>query len=223
MNEPKEQIFTTEPKIQRRRNQASISGNRCRIFMEYLWRHGLKTECEYQALKVNFIICFETNDVRTITKYIGRPKLTVTYEAKMFRQKTNAGESSTARFYYDHTKTQKAKKGLMEYLGYIGLDKDTGHVILHHETFDYYTTQIQLPPASPLQEDDECVRSKEDLCACPIGLENKTDREVVERALAGSYGEVEKKEEEEGYKQRTRKRSLENLYIESLTEPEEGS
>jgi hypothetical protein len=48
----------------------SISGNRSRDFMETLFRKGLKN-CSYQTLLYEAQNFFETNDPRTIDRYIG--------------------------------------------------------------------------------------------------------------------------------------------------------
>ena len=143
--------FSTSPKT-RRHTKHSISGDRSREFMQYLWQKGFRKECMYPGLKIQFIQCFETNDSRVVDKYIGKPKLMVTYSREqVLRRKQSIHGVSIARFEYAHKREASPKTGLMEMLGYMILDAEPGHVTLCHESQPYYTVQTEL--ASPSSEE----------------------------------------------------------------------
>lgn len=156
-----EKAFTTQPKT-RRHVRHSISGNRCREFMLHLWRHGFRESCHYEALRIQFIQRFETNDVRVIEKYTGRPGSTKRYAGStVVRQNRNSGR--IAYFLYSNQRTIEAKTGLMEMLGYLTLDKKSGWATLYHEEMPYYTEQTVLtrqynePTFLSISADDDCV------------------------------------------------------------------
>lgn len=152
-NPSKAKSFSTSPKT-RRHITHSVSGDRCREFMQYLWQKGFTKECMYKGLRNQFISCFEMNDARVIEKYIGRPKRTIEYSREeVLRRKQSSQGASIARFEYAHKRESRPKTGLMEMLGYMILDAKTGHVILCHESQPYYTVQTELvsPPIPPFR------------------------------------------------------------------------
>ena len=168
----KQTIFTTKPKT-RRHVRGRISGNRTRAFMEYLWRKKFY-ECRYKALAIQFIQYFETNDLRIIEKYIGNPKQTIRSNgSSLVRQNRNSGK--VAHFLYSNTRRKAPKTGLMETLGYLTLNEESGACKLHHEVMPYFMKQSTLPPHSPPLQSNEWVSqqvsekaSKDNLCVSPI-------------------------------------------------------
>lgn len=219
-----ERSFTTSPKTWRRKNRVSISGRRAREFMRYLWSQQI-TECMYRALEIQFVVFFETNEQRVIWKYLGRPNQTVRYPgSSIVRLNRNSGK--VAHFQYSNRREKPARKGLMEVLGFISLDKNTAKVRVHHQVMPYYTVQTtienprdRIPPITPpsrinegsIQHLDSGESFIKDLCVYPTGH--------VDRVPEGSCGEVEKEKEEEVIDY-THKRTLDFLITEGLTEPQ---
>jgi len=163
--------FTTEPKT--RRHGQFTSGVRCRQFMWHMWEKKLRKIVSPTTLKLEFTLCFGTNDVRTVRKYIGRPKMVIRKGGKsMVRMNRQTG--TTSQFMYGYTQRVTKINGLMEVLGYLSWD-ETRHVYrLNHELLPYFTEQVELevPPRTPLLESvrEEClpvdgVRSIDNTCA----------------------------------------------------------
>lgn len=135
--------FTTNPKTRRHVASGCISRDRALAFMEYLFEHGFNGKLSYEALRLQFILFFGTNDSRTVERYIGRPEKVERYsgDAKVVRMNRISGK--VAHFQYFNERRLPVKKGLMEILGYISVLND-GSVILHHEGMPYYTSQASL-------------------------------------------------------------------------------
>jgi hypothetical protein len=112
-------------------------------FMEYLFEEGFRDRMSYKALKTQFILFFGTNDKRTVERYIGRPGGVKCYggSTRIFRMNRLSGK--IAQFDYFNERRVPAKKGLMEYLGFISIMED-GIVVLHHEGLPYFTRQVSL-------------------------------------------------------------------------------
>lgn len=144
--EPMFRAFTTSPKIRRHGASGCISRDRAMAFMEYLFEHGFRGKLSYDALRLQFVLFFGTNDGRTVERYIGRPERVQRYggDAKVVRMNRISGK--IAHFQYFSERKIQAKKGLMEILGYISVLKD-GTVVLHHEGMPYYTSQASLDGA----------------------------------------------------------------------------
>jgi hypothetical protein len=196
--------FTNEPKSRRR--GSFISGDRCLSFMNHLWEVHLK-KCSYETLEFEFINFFQTNEDRVIAKYIGRPKKTVRSTGMTSTLRLNRDTGKMAQFQYFNTGTVPAKKGLMERLGYIFLDKED--VTIHHERMSYYTEQTSLESANPLPETDESSKSSiHDLRVCPVldqceaipqgerARENRFEKVVSLNVVEGGRIGGRKKEEE---------------------------
>lgn len=141
--EPVFRAFTTSPKTRRHVASGCISRDRAMAFMEYLFEHGFRGKLSYEALRLQFVLFFGTNDDRTVERYIGRPERVERYggDAKVVRMNRISGK--IAHFQYFNERKVPAKSGLMEILGYISILKD-GTVILHHEGMPYYTSQASL-------------------------------------------------------------------------------
>ena len=180
------QAFTTEPRTRRHVKQ-SISRNRAKDFMEHLWRRKLK-HCSYDTLEWEFTQFYGTNEARVIEKYIGRPQQKRYYGTRTIRRTSDSGDTKT--FTYSDDRRIEAKKGLMEKLGYLTLNKkarvkDDRGVILHHERMHYFTEQAELTvsPQTPLPErvDERPTQkvSKDDLCVIPIGHGQTRGKDVV--------------------------------------------
>jgi len=189
-----EKSFTTKPKTRRHGN--FISGDRCRVFMEHCWEKGLRKRASYDTLEFEFIHCFETNDSRTIHKYIGRQGKVVNYHASnMVRINRTSGK--VAQFNYRTTRRISRKQGLLETLGYISYC-EKGYYHFNHELLPYYTEQISLEvsPQPPLQEvNSECSDVFiDDLRVCCGGGEAESREASVNDGVEGL--ELEKKEEE---------------------------
>jgi len=135
--------FTTNPKTRRHTGSGCISRDRAMAFMEYLFERGFRGRLSYEALRLQFVLFFGTNDSRTVERYIGRPERVERYggDAKVVRLNRMSGK--VAHFEYFNERRLREKKGLMEILGYISILKD-GTVILHHEGMPYYTSQVSL-------------------------------------------------------------------------------
>ena len=163
----KHKIFDTKPKTWRHGN--FISGDRCRVFMRQLWEKGLRKRASFPTLEYEFQQCFETNDKRTVIKYLGRPQQTVRYSAvSVVRMDRSSGK--IANFEYHNKRKVDAKKGLLEILGYM-TDLKNGYFKLNHEKLPYYTQQVTLPPSHslPPRSSNECSSGfKDNLCACSI-------------------------------------------------------
>jgi len=151
--------FTTEPKTRRYLTRgAFISAHRAVDFMETLYRKGLK-ECSWKTLRYEFVQTFQTNDPKTLDKYLGHPEETVRSSAQsMVRQNRNSG--TVAHFMYSNQRVIKAKKGLLEDLGYV--TREGNRYILHHENFGYSTEQVTLETAIPLPEVNEESKQSND-------------------------------------------------------------
>lgn len=204
--------FSTSPKT-RRHVRNSISGDRARDFMWYLWQLGFRTECMYKGLRNQFIQFFETNDPRVIEKYIGRPKLTVEYgREQVVRRKQSMYGVSIAQFEYAHKRECSPKRGLMEMLGYLILDAQTGFVQLCHESQPYYTVQTELahtrtsksPPLPPLPKSNESSISKQDLCVHSI--EEHSRKTSINKGRLSDCRGLEVSEWETGSSRRKKKK-----------------
>lgn len=205
-----QKTFSTEPKTRRHTSPWSISGNRARDFMETLYRKGLKN-CSYETLKFEFIQLFETNDPRTIERYIGRLASLKRYSGSNV-VRLNRQSGKVARFDYMNERRVEAKKGLIEILGYA--TREDGRFILHHERLGYSTKQASLETRNSPIETDRNEVSIDDLCARHIGDIEAITPKGKEREKTVSGGclanvEVKKtREEEESYIEHTHKSVL---------------
>ncbi len=185
--------FTTEPKTRRHGN--FISGDRCRVFMEHCWEKGLRKKASWETLEFEFVQCFETNDSRTVQKYVGRPSKFVNYQASNM-VRINHISGKVAQFSYRTTRKVSRKRGLLEALGYITFCGD-GCYRFNHEVLPYYTQQITLEvsPQSPLQEvNSECVDVAKDDSSARCDERVERDTGPIAELPRTSVGE-EKKEE----------------------------
>lgn len=198
----KERSFTTKPEI--RRHGSFISGDRCRAFMEHCWQKGLRKKVSRQTLEFEFTFCFETNDSRTVCKYIGRPGNVVSYQASNM-VRVNRISGKVAHFNYRTTRKVSRKRGLLETLGYITYCDD-GYYQLNHEMLPYCTQQITLEvsPKSTLQEvdsgsvsvsiddlrvcnDREVEKNTETIESMIESVDRRKKEEVIESAHANPY------------------------------------
>jgi len=167
--------------------------------MEHLWSIKLR-KCSYSTLEFEFINFFETNDKRTVERYLGRPEQTIYSKGSISTVRINQTTGKIAQFQYSNVRRVPRIVGLLETLGYITLKPeekiiDEGSVritkktknweaVLHHERMSYYTEQatlegLEVPSQTLLQEpnDDECSRvseSKPIMCVSPL-LEEKSE------------------------------------------------
>ena len=182
--------FTTEPKTRRYLTRgAFISAHRAVEFMETLFEKNLNF-CSWETLRYEFVQKFQTNDPKTLDKYLGHPEETVRSSAQsMVRQNRNSG--TVAHFMYSNQRVIKAKKGLLEDLGYV--TREGNRYILHHENFGYFTEQIPLELPIPLPEvNGEAKQSNDNLRT--RGLLGENDNQTV---LQGKIETTERKEEED--------------------------
>jgi len=98
-----EKSFTTNDKGYRK-HSVFISGRRCNQFMLHLEERGIKDVASYKTLRYEFIQCFQSNDFRTITKYLGHPQFRTIVSHRRRRA---------------FPVLVKKKTGLLESLGYI--------------------------------------------------------------------------------------------------------
>lgn len=191
-----ERPFTTKPKT--RRHGHFISGDRCRIFMEHCWEKGLRKKASYDTLEFEFIHCFETNDSRTIHKYIGRQGKVVSHQASNM-VRVNRISGKVAQFNYRTTRRISRKRGLLETLGYISCC-EKGYYHFNHKLLPYYTEQttLEVSPQPPLQEvNGECVDvSIDDLRACCGEQAIENGEEVENSEVRVVKGLVREKKEE---------------------------
>jgi len=138
--------FTTEPKFRRHGRPGCISRDRAMAFMEFLFENGFRSKMGYEALRLQFILFFGTNDSRTVERYIGRPEQVERCGGVARVVRMNRISGKVAHFQYFNERRLSSKKGLMEILGYISILED-GSVILHHEGMPYYTSQVSLEEA----------------------------------------------------------------------------
>ena len=189
ISKPSLKNFTTQPKTRKHISAWSISGNRLRDFMETLFRKGLRN-CSYDTLRYEAIQHFETNDPRTIDRYIGRPSSTKYYPgATVVRQ--NIQEGKVAKFRYTNDRKIEAKKGLIEILGYAS--QENGRIVLHHERMSYYDKQASIS----------------DLCVRHIG--------DVEATVSKEVSIVDTRERERSYIEHTHKSVLPTVTTEKHT------
>lgn len=112
------ETFSTKSKKLPLRRGRFISGKRCRVFMRHLWDKNLRGKASYSTLVLEFQTFFETNDTRTIQKYLGRPEQTVRYSAiSVVRMNRSSGK--LANFEYHNKRQLDRKRGLLEILGYV--------------------------------------------------------------------------------------------------------
>jgi hypothetical protein len=124
--------------------------------MQHLWEKGLRKKVSYQTLEWEFIQFFQSNDKRTIVKYLGRPRQVVRYSAvNVVRMERLSGK--VAQFEYHNKRKLDRKRGLLEILGYV-TDLKGGYFKLNHELLPYYTEQatLEVSPHTPLQEAKSC-------------------------------------------------------------------
>jgi hypothetical protein len=190
--------FTTKPKTRKRGH--FISGDRCRAFMLHLWDVGLHKKARPKTLEYEFVQCFETNDSRIITKYIGRTKEVVRSRRDMVRINRSSGDVANFNYQYSTHITQKT--GLLEQLDYITFSKDDGYFKLNHERMPYYTEQseLNLPPQPPSEEVNEYANcegsSIDDLRVCSVETRGRNEHHAGDDAEA-SCDSVEREKEEE--------------------------
>jgi len=210
--------FTTAPKTWRHGH--FISGDRCRVLMQHLWEKGLRVNCSYTTLKYEFIMCFGTNDPRTVEKYIGRPKQ-ILRKSGISMVRMNRATGTTSQYSYSHKRHITRKEGLMQALGYLTWDstayeKSKGqHKIvgtvnryrLNHELLPYFTEQavLESPPHTPLKESTSSEWSSEGV---DLSIDNLRVRNVVlnEEAKESS---VEKRNT---YREREERESIDNTH-----------
>jgi len=192
--------FSTSPKFRRRVKPRCISGKRAKLFMEHLWRKGIR-ECSYKRLVIEFVQFFETNDKRVIEKYLGRPEKIERHSATSV-VRMNRLTGKIAHFQYSNERRIPGKKGLMEILGYISI-LDEEHVLIHHDFMPYYTKQVKLEEVSPLpfKKNNACEGVsgviKKDLCVCSIEAgERKTTHSLSNPPNPPKGGNKKEKKEE---------------------------
>lgn len=141
-----DKTFSTEPKFRRHVRPGCISRDRAMAFMEFLFENGFRGKISYEALRLQFILFFGTNDSRTVERYIGRSERVERYGGDVKVVRMNRMSGKVAHFQYFNERRLSSRKGLMEILGYISILKE-GSVILHHEGMPYYTCQTSLEEA----------------------------------------------------------------------------
>lgn len=165
--------------------------------MEYLWGKGRWKKASYPTLEWEFIQFFQTNDKRTIIKYLGRPQQTVRYSAgNVVRMNRSSGE--LAQFEYHNTRKLDRKRGLLEKLGYV-TDLGNGDFKLNHEFFPYYTEQVSLEPSSNSRSECERVTQEasiDNLCVSSIEAEENSEASSDAGVLLDG-DRIERKKEEE--------------------------
>ena len=166
------EVFTTESKIHIKRGCWQSIQN-IQAFMLHLFQIKL-FKCGWATLEYEFINFFCSNDSRTVTRYIGRPRETIRSSGSSM-VRINRASGRVAPFEYMNTRRISRKMGLMERLGYITLKPEELNVeqgaiklsrktenwivIIHHERMSYFTKQVPLEVANPLQEMKESNNS----------------------------------------------------------------
>jgi hypothetical protein len=157
--------FRTAPTFSRKRgNWRSIQN--AKAFMFQLFRKNLK-KCSYDTLVFEFVSFFGSNESRTVERYLGRPERIERDAGKTKVIRMNRTSGRIAQFDYYNERRLPAKKGLLDILGWILKLKD-GTVLINHEVMSYYTRQVKLEPAIPLQEDESSEASKDKMCVSSL-------------------------------------------------------
>jgi len=183
-----QKTFTTEPKIPKKRgNWRSIENGKA--FMYELFRKNLR-KCSYHTLVFEFVNFFGTNDTRTVERYLGRPEQVERHKGSTKVVRMNRMSGKVAVFDYFNERRLSAKKGLLDIQGWITKLKD-GTVVINHEVMSYYTKQMKLKVAIPLQEDERSEASKDKMCVSGL-LRGEDELEVSKRD--GIEAETKKKE-----------------------------
>lgn len=128
---------------------------------------------------------FETNEPRTLTRYIGMPAHTERHKADVLRQ--NLTQGTIAKFHYTHERTILAKTGLLEQLGCITPTEHRGIYKLNHERFGYFTKQFLM---KEFDSSERLEQSKDDLCVCSGDEEDEINTKATcqsEKCSSSSY------------------------------------
>jgi hypothetical protein len=173
-----QKTFTTEPKIPKKHgNWRSIEN--CKAFMYELFRKNLR-KCSYDTLVFEFINFFGTNDTRTVERYLGRPERIGKDAASTKIIRMNRISGKIAQFDYFNERRIRAKKGLLDILGWILKLKDDT-VLINHEVMSYYTKQTSLQELESSHKNDESREvSKAKMCVSNL-LGGENELEVSER------------------------------------------
>ena len=176
-NKPYSKVFTTEPKIRRHLADSMPTRKRAAYIMELLFQNDFIKEVPYET-----IYCFITEkadfiglDERTITRYIGRPRQTLSQNEnpRTSLRITYRKTGTTIAKDYSAVKTLPQKLGVCQKLRYMQFDYRNGlpFLILNHRNvpLPYHLKQALLD--SEKSEELEC--SKDDLRVLPIGSTNK--------------------------------------------------
>lgn len=177
-------VFTTEPKIRRHLAESMPTRKRAAYIMELLFRNGFIKEAPYETIHC-FIVKkadFIGLDERTITRYIGRPKQTLSQSEnpRTSLRITYPKTGTTIAKEYSAVKTLPEKLGVCQKLGYMQFDYRNGlpFLILNHRNvpLPYHVKEALFD--SEKSEALEC--SKEDLRVSPIGSTNKNREADIE-------------------------------------------
>lgn len=177
-------IFTTEPKIRRHLADLMPTRKRAALIMELLFQNNFIKEAPYET-----IYCFITEkadfiglDERTITRYIGRPKQTLSQSEnlKTSLRITYPKTGTIIAKEYSAVKTLPEKIGVCQKLGYMQFEYRNGlpFLVLTHRNvpLPYHVKEALFDS----EKSEALEHSKEDLCVSPIGLVNKSREADIE-------------------------------------------
>jgi len=183
-NKPYPKIFTTEPRIRRHLADLMPTRKRAALIMELLFQNNFIKEAPYET-----IYCFITEkadfiglDERTITRYIGRPRHTLSHSEnpKTSLRITYPKTGTTIAKEYSAVKTLPQKTGLCQKLGYMQFDyrNELPFLVLNHRNvpLPYHVKEALFDS----EKSEALERSKEDLCVSPIGSVNKSREADIE-------------------------------------------
>jgi len=186
-NKPYSKVFTTEPKIRRHLSESMPTRKRAVYIMELLFQNDFIKEAPYETIycfiakKADFIGL----DERTITRYIGRPRQTLSQSEnpRTSLRITYPKTGTTIAKEYSAVKTLPQKLGVCQKLGYMQFEYRNGlaFLVLNHRNvpLPYHMKEALIDS----EKSEALERSKEDLCVSPIGSRNKSREADIETVV----------------------------------------
>lgn len=160
-------IFTTEPKLRRHIADLTPTRKRAAFLMELLFQNNFTKEAPYDTI-YHFIVQkadFIGLDERTITRYIGRPKQTISKNVnpKTSLTITYPKTGTTIAKEYSAIKMLPEKLGICHKLGYMQFEYRNGvaFIVLNHRNvpLPYHVKEALLDH----EKSEALEHSKEDL------------------------------------------------------------
>ncbi len=190
-------VFTTKPKTKRRSRGHFPSLQNCKIFMHWLFKKGLgknKRTVGRETLEYEFLMCFGTDEPRTVTRYLGRIQQIIRNAGSSKMVRMNRTSGTLAQFDYHYQRMITTKKGLLEKLQWITPIKvcNETRYFIHHERMWYYTEQTRLNESkdvmcvSPLLGEGNSIEAKERI----VDIDKEKKEEVIGHTHAPHLGKT---------------------------------